>query len=200
MSYIGKTLFSIFAIFSIMLCVSNISFAGNDKDAEGFISNLSSEALKIIQSKNSEQIKMKKLEEKFNTAVDVNWMAKFAIAKFWKSMTDEQKKSYLEAYNHYLIKTYVPRFKEYNNQEIKILSTKDMGNDQYIVSTQIISVKGTEKNTINIGYRCKKSDGVFKIRDISGEDLSLLTTQRSEFSSVITNGGVDKLIKTLADK
>ena len=61
MSYIGKTLFSIFAIFSIMLCVSNISFAGNDKDAEGFISNLSSEALKIIQSKNSEQIKMKKI-------------------------------------------------------------------------------------------------------------------------------------------
>ena len=115
-------------------------------------------------------------------------------------MTDKQKEAYLKAYNHYLIKTYVPRFKEYNNEEIKITGTKDMGNEQYIVSTQITSKKSADKHTLNIGYRCKNTDGSFKIRDISGEDMSLLTTQRSEFASVVTNGGLDKLIQTLAEK
>ena len=114
-------------------------------------------------------------------------------------MTDHEKQDYLNAYKHYLIKTYVPRFKEYNNQSIKIVNTKDIGNGQYIVSTQITS-KDSEKHTINIGYRCKQEGDNFKIRDIIGEDVSLIATQRSEFSSVIGNGGIEKLIKTLMDK
>jgi phospholipid transport system substrate-binding protein len=200
MFYIQKICFNLLSIFLTIISISNISFASNDNTAEAFISNLSADALKIIQSKDSEETKMRILEDKFNSSVDVDWMAKFAIAKFWKSMTDKQKQAYLKAYNHYLIKTYVPRFKEYNNDEIKITGTKDMGSDQYVVSTQIITKKGPEKHTINIAYRCKNTDGSFKIRDISGEDISLLTTQRSEFASVVASGGIDKLIQTLATK
>lgn len=178
----------------------NQSFAESYKSAEDFIANLSHRTLQIIQSKDSENKKSVQLEKIFNDAVDVKWMAKFAIAKFWKSMSEKQKENYLKAYQYYLIKTYVPRFKEYNNQEIKIVGTKDIGNEQYIVSTQIVSMKGSEKNIINVGYRCKSSNGIYNIRDITGEDFSLLSTQRSEFSSIIAKNGIDKLIQILSEK
>ena len=157
--------------------------------------------LSIIKLEISEEQKATKLTEIFNEVVDMDWMAKFAIARVWRTMTNQQKKDYLIAYRNYLIKTYVPRFEEYNNQKIKILHTKDVGNDQYIVYTQIINAKdNSDKATIDIGYRCKKQGNDFRIRDIIGENFSLLTTQRSEFSSVIDKGGVDLLIKTLSAK
>lgn len=193
-----KSILSFLTVLIIIILQVSASFA--QSDVEVFISDLSSRTLKVIESKEAENKKVAKLEKIFVNAVDIQWMAKFAIAKIWKSMTNTQKDEYLKAYRHYLIKTYVPRFKEYNNQVIKITGSKDIGNDQYIVSTQILSVKGPEKTTINVGYRCKKSDSDFKIRDITGEDFSLLSTQRSEFSSVVAKSGIDGLIKTLNAK
>ena len=187
-------------ILVIVFLMTSLSFASDYKSSEDFISTLSSETLNIIKSRETEEKKSKKLEAIFDESVDSDWMAKFAIARFWKTMTDQEKKDYLNAYKHYLLKTYIPRFKEYNNQIIKIVNTKDMGNGQYMVSTQIITHKGTEKQTINIGYRCKQDGNTFKIRDIVGEDFSLLATQRSEFSSVIANSGIKELIKTLIAK
>jgi phospholipid transport system substrate-binding protein len=198
MSYFKNFRILFLAIILTLFSLIQQSFA--DSSPENFISSVSNQTLGVIRSKDSEKKKITRLEKIFNSSVDVDWMAKFAIAKFWKSMSPEQKKSYLAAYRKYLIKTYVPRFKEYNNQEIKITGTKDMGNGQYVVSTQIVTVKGGEKNTINISYRCKQDGDKFQIRDIIGEDFSLLATQRSEFASVVTSGGIDKLIKTLSEK
>lgn len=178
----------------------NIATADSGKAAEDFISSVSDKTLKIIQSKISEEKKITQLEGVFIESVDINWMAKFAIAKFWKNMSDGQKDQYLSAYKRYLIKTYVPKFKEYNHEVVKITGSKDIGNGQYQVMTQIIATKGSDKTTLNISYRCKEDAGIFKIRDITGEDFSLLSTQRSEFTAIIEKGGVDKLIATLENK
>ncbi len=198
----NKFLQFLIIIFSLLFFISNseVAFANNSKEAEEFISNISRRVLKIINSKALDDKKTKKLEEIFNDVVDMNWMSKFAIAKFWKNMSDDQKSQYLASYKKYLIKTYVPKFKEYNNQAVKIIGSKDLGNDQYQVMTQILATKGTEKTTINISYRCKKDKGSFKIRNITSEDFSLLSTQRSEFAAVIEKGGIDNLIKTLEKK
>lgn len=191
----------IFQIILMLFFALGTNYASaNYAPAENFISDLSTKALKIIESKEAENKKLVRLEEIFDQAVDTNWMAKFAISKFWKLMTDVEKQKYLQAYRHYLMKTYVPKFKEYNNQIIKITGSKDMGNNQYIVSTQIISNKGAERNVLNISYRCKEENNTFQIRDISGEDFSLLATQRAEFAAVVTKDGVGQLITMLAEK
>jgi phospholipid transport system substrate-binding protein len=164
---------------------------------EDFIQDISSQTIQIIEKKTNDKIKNDKLEEIFHQVMDLDWMAKFAIAKFWKNLSEQDKIAYLAAYRSYLVKAYVPKFKEYNNQKVKIISIKDLGNEQFQVATQIISKDG---QTINIGYRCKKEGENFKIRDITGEDFSLLTTQRADFSTIINNGGIEKLIKILLEK
>lgn len=190
----------ILLLIMFLLASHNIVNANSSESAEEFVKGVSDTVLKVIQSKIKEDKKTEQLEQLFVNTVDINWMAKFAVAKSWKNMSDEEKTQYLAAYKKYIIKTYVPRFKEYNNQVVKIIGSKDMGNSQYQVMTQIITNQGEEKTTINISYRCKESDGKFKIRDIIGEDFSLLATQRSEFAAVIEKGGIDKLIQTLLSK
>jgi phospholipid transport system substrate-binding protein len=194
-------LFIITLLSQLTLNTEAISAPNVSSAAESFISATSAKTLAIIKSNAIEEQKTKQLTAIFNEVVDIDWMAKFAVAKIWKTMTNVQKRAYLNAYHEYLIKTYVPRFSEYNNQEIKITNVKDIGNDQYIVSIQVISDKNNSDSiTINIGYRCKLYDDKFKIRDMIGENFSLLTTQRSEFASVVAKGGIDLLIKTLSAK
>lgn len=196
----NKFLQFLLIIFTITFTFNENIAIADSKQAEDFISNTSNRVLKVIESNISTDKKSKQLEAIFTDIVDIDWMAKFAIAKFWKTMSDVEKNQYLGAYKQYLIKIYVPKFKEYNNQVVKIVSAKDMSNGQYQVMTQIIAVKGSEKTTLNISYRCKEDNGKFQIRDIIGEDFSLLATQRSEFAAIIEKGGIDKLIQTLLNK
>jgi phospholipid transport system substrate-binding protein len=51
-----------------------------------------------------------------------------------------------------------------------------------------------------IDYRIHKVDKSYKIFDVIVEGVSLLTTQRTEFSSVINNKGIDYLINQLVEK
>ena len=56
-----------------------------------------------------------------------------------------------------------------------------------------------------VDYRVRESKNTkggsgYKIFDVIVEGVSLITTQRSEFASVITNNGIDYLIGQLAAK
>ena len=60
--------------------------------------------------------------------------------------------------------------------------------------------ESSEGQPILVDYRIHKVDASFKIFDVVVEGVSLLTTQRTEFSSVLTNKGMDYLINQLAQK
>ena len=100
-------------------------------------------------------------------------------------------------YKAYLSQTYVNKFTEYNDQKNKIISIKALNNNYYLATTEI----QMNDLKIEIAYRIKKlKDGKLKIRDIIGEGVSLITAQRSEFGSVLSNQGVDALIKLMEEK
>ncbi len=65
-----------------------------------------------------------------------------------------------------------------------------------------MQIKGSagDDAPVIVDYRVRGSNGCFKIFDVIIEDVSMITTQRSEFNSVIGNKGIDYLITQLASK
>jgi phospholipid transport system substrate-binding protein len=53
---------------------------------------------------------------------------------------------------------------------------------------------------VPIDYQMRKTDGGWKIYDITVEGISLVLTYRSEFDQVVKQEGIDGLIKRLASK
>jgi len=49
-------------------------------------------------------------------------------------------------------------------------------------------------------YRLHNKTGDWKVFDVSVDGVSLVKTYRSSFTSIIKDGGIDKLIETLAVK
>ena len=106
--------------------------------------------------------------------------------------------SYLVLFEDLIVGTYANRFKNYSNEKLAVYGTTSRG--------QIVIVKShleqDSQKPIRVDWRVKFPDGKYKIFDIVVEGISMIQTQRSEFSSVIRrNGGkVSDLLTALRQK
>lgn len=182
----------------IILCsfATNSADAGQDK-AEVFVSHLIDKVLKIVKDKDrSTEEKEAELVSIFNEAVDAEWMGRFALGKYWRTLTSQQQKDYLDSYRDFLVYSYVPRFREYSDHSVTITGTRQENSD-YTVET-IIESNGDAP--VKVDYRLAAHGKKLKIIDINAEGVSLITTQRSEFASVISRESVDAFIEKITSR
>ena len=99
------------------------------------------------------------------------------------------------------MQTYASRFTEYTSGSFKITSTRDDGDGEFFVSMEV-STGEPNSEPVFVDYRVREASGKnkFAVFDIIVEGVSMITTQRSEFASVITNHDVDYLISQMASK
>lgn len=177
--------------------VSIVNSSSTAKQAESFVAEVADKAVNIIQSSQSESEKFSELSQLFLKNVDTVWMARFALGSSWRRLTETQKSEYTKLYQDFLIKTYVPNFKKYNSDKINITGGEAIGNGQFKVSTVINSANA---HHINVIYMIHYQDNTPQIFDIIVEGVSLITTQRAEFTSIIQQNGFQALVSELQSK
>jgi phospholipid transport system substrate-binding protein len=192
------------ALFLFMCALAAIIFLGQAQaassasGAKSYVESLSNQVINLLQSKVGDKEKEKKLSAIFENAVDTEWMGRFVMGQHYRKLTEDQKARYLELYKKYLLQSYVPRFREYTGEKIKINSVRDDKGQEFFVQTEILHPNG-EASTL-VDYRLRKQGEGYKIIDIIGEGISLITTQRSDFGGAITQGGVDAFLQKLQAK
>lgn len=183
----------------LTLLLSIIWIAPNSQasvgQAEKFVSNLTDNALQVITDNqlNATQ-KESELAKLFIRSVDTQWIGRFVLGKYWKGASEEQRVAYLDLYQKFLIGNYVPKFREYNNEKIIILSVTSQEDNEYRVQSEIARLN---QPAIKVDYMVRQKGDHFVIFDIVAEGVSLVTTQRSEFGSVISRKGLAYLIERL---
>lgn len=166
--------------------------------ADNFVKDVSKSVIQILNEKGSQADKQKKLTEMFQNTMDIDWIARFVLGKFWKGMSEKDQQEYMKNYKDYITASYVPVFKDYNGQSLTIKSVKDIGKDSYLVVTDIQSANSDVPYRVE--YRIKLTSSGYKIRDIIAEGVSMITTQRSEFATIASSSGVDALNSQLKRK
>ena len=199
MSNIVKLIKKIFISLSLIIMFLPLSIAEEKQELIKFVNNTAKQVILVIESTNTNSQKEQKLRDIFCNSVDITWMAKFALGKYYKKINQTQLEEYLVAYKNFMISTYVSKFSEYNGVNFDIESVKYISNSQYIVNTKILNKKYTSKY-INIAYRIKMTNNHFLIRDIVAEDISLILGQRSDFNSIISKESIASLIQRLREK
>jgi len=174
--------------------------AGSGAAATKYVESLGNQAIGIIaNAKLNKQQKQTKLEKIFSDNVDIPWVGRFVMGRFWKQATPEQQKNYLREYEKFIITHYASRFAEYSGGKFNVTNTKIDSPDEYTVSMQMLS---NEKNAepVLVDYRVRASGGSYKVFDVIVEGVSMITTQRSEFGAVLNDKGIDYLTTQLANK
>lgn len=129
---------------------------------------------------------------------DFERMTRLAVGRNWRQASDAQKQSLVKEFRTLLVRTYSNSLTAYRNQTIEVKPTKLAAADtEATVRTQVIQPGGP---AIPIDYSMEKVDGGWKVFDVVIDGVSLVTTYRGSFSEQIQKGGVDGLVKTLAER
>ncbi len=169
--------------------------------AEAFVKQVTENGVEdIINAKISMQEKDARFEKLFNSALDLNYIGKFVLGRYWKTATKQQQDNFIAAYRAMNIKTWSRRFDEFKGKRFIFHGTSPSNSaNQVFVNTTVPMDQGEPAKVV---WRVKQSGDKFKIVDIIIENVSLAITARNEYTAYIKNnpGGVDALIQDLKNK
>lgn len=175
--------------------------SAKSNDAENYINDLAYRVISILKQTNlNEKTKEAQLNAVFLKNVDTKWIARFSMGKYWRTITPKQQAEYSDLFSTYLIDLYVPNFRKYTGNEVRVINSTEFRPKEFLVQTELTDP--LNKNPIKINYMISQKDGLenFIIFDIIAEGVSLITTQRSEINSVMENQGFDALLSLLKKK
>jgi len=158
--------------------------------ARAFVEDVSKRAIDIISDKNASKAEREaQFAKLLDETADMERIAAFALGQYLRTPTPEQKSEYLSLVKTFIVKVYVTRLSDYNDEKLDILSAKTKGDKQAIVQSEIKFTNGREPVTVD--WWLIKNDGDFKIFDVNVVGIWLAQEQRSTFTSVIRNNGGD---------
>jgi phospholipid transport system substrate-binding protein len=138
------------------------------------------------------------VESKLLPNFDFTRMTALAMGRNWRQATPEQQQRLTAEFRSLLVRTYAGALNQYRDQQIsyKPLRAEDKATD-VIVRTEVVR---PGQQPVQIDYGMEKSGDSWKSYDVIVGGVSLVTNYRDEFNEQIRSGGIDGLIRTLADK
>ncbi|HYM47618.1 MAG TPA: ABC transporter substrate-binding protein, partial [Burkholderiaceae bacterium] len=102
-----------------------------------------------------------------------------------------------EEFKILLVRTYAGALTQVKDQTVQLKPFRAAAEDTEVLVRTEIKGKG---DPIQLDYRLEKGDAGWKIYDINILGVWLVENYKSQFSSQVNAGGVDSLIKTLAER
>jgi phospholipid transport system substrate-binding protein len=165
-----------------------------------FVQSTVNRAAKTLGGSLTKEERVEKLKEIASETVDIQGIGYYTLGAYRKNINDEVIKKYEILFEQYFLKSFASRLAEYSNPEIDVVSKKKLNENYTMVSSILVSTE--QRPEVKIDWRIYTKDPENpKIRDLIIEGLSLVRTQREEFSSIIqgNDGDINALLVVLKD-
>ena len=165
-----------------------------------FVQSTVNRASEALNNKFSKEEKIAKLKAIAKETVDITGIGFYTLGSYRKSINDEQKKEYSNLFEQYFLKSFASRLAEYSNPEIEVSSKKKLNENYTMVSSVLVATEQRPEVKIDWRVYTKNPENPL-IRDLIIEGLSLVRTQKEEFSSIIqsNDGDINALFSTLKE-
>jgi phospholipid transport system substrate-binding protein len=139
------------------------------------------------------------VEAKVLPHFDFTRMTRLAMGKHWGKAGPDQQERLVKEFRTLLVRTYSNALTTYRDETIRVepLRGNESGED---VTVKTLVIQGRGQQPVPIDYSMHKTQEGWKVYDVTVAGVSLVTNYRSTFNSQVRDGGVDKLIDTLAEK
>ncbi|MCB9931357.1 MAG: ABC transporter substrate-binding protein [Alphaproteobacteria bacterium] len=176
----------------LLTVTSAFAKATNPSD---LIKGVTEQAITILQNTQPYSDERKQqLQQLFRTSMDLPFVGRFVMGRYWRTMSPEQKAAYTEAFDRYVLTVYAGRLNEYSGESIQVTESRKVDEQDTIVGSQLMR---QNKAPVSLEWRVRQNGGEAKVIDVAVEGVSMALTQRQEFASILQREGVDGLIKQL---
>ena len=185
----------IFFFISIILLISSNSNSA-ESNAEAFVLKLTDEAKIIFNDKSlNKDSRLKKLNDLSSKYLDLDALASYTLGDYREKATNSERENFNKLFREYFIKNMSSKLNDFADQDLKIIDSKKINDNNIIVSTKVFSKKDAQE--IAVEWRIYIKDSKLLARDLVVEGLSLARTQKEEFSSIIVSKGFVGVITAL---
>ena len=185
----------IFFFISFILLISSNSNSA-ESNAEAFVLKLTDEAKIIFNDKSlNKDSRLKKLNDLSSKYLDLDALASYTLGDYREKATNSERENFNKLFREYFIKNISSKLNDFADQDLKIIDSKKINENNIIVSTKVFSKKDAQE--IAVEWRIYIKDSKLLARDLVVEGLSLARTQKEEFSSIIASKGFVGVISAL---
>ena len=187
-------------IFILLILLSLNGVYAKSVEPNVFVQSTVNRASAILTKNISKEDKMHELKLIAKDTVDIKGIGLYTLGSFRKNLSESQKNEYSSLFENYFLKTFSSRLSEYTNPKIEVTDKKVLNKNYTIVNSVLVGT--SERPEVKIDWRIytKNPDNPL-IRDLIIEGLSLVRTQKEEFSSILNsnNGDINSLFKVLEE-
>ena len=126
---------------------------------------------------------------------DTEYAARLVLGQSWRNATPEQRKRFVEAFYHSLLRNYGAALVDFTGDRFVILPYKgDSGDTTATVRTE---VKRSSGDKVPVNFSLRKTPEGWKAWDVVIEGISYVKSFRTDFASEIQQKGLDDVIARL---
>ena len=173
--------------------------AGSFPESQKFIEDFGNEAIESLTENGlTDQVRMDRFRNLYKKDFATGAIVRFVLGPYWKKSSKEDRKTFAKLLEDYVVISYAPKWKHYSGETFSVYDSIEESSKIILVRSDVTPNEGT---SIKLDWRVR-NDNPFRIYDIAVEGVSMIVTQRSEFMSVIKNGGgtIAPLITALEEK
>lgn len=162
-------------------------------DAKAWVNDKGRELLDTFNEPNLAE-KYRRLDKLFVEYVDLDYISKFVVGKYWRQMSPEQQKRYQEIFKRYALGVYKGfplSFEQKINFEVNSVQSEK---DYTDVTTSIVLEEkkdNQQPQTFLVVFRLVEVEGGYKIIDLKFAESSLILSYRSRFYELFANDDGD---------
>ena len=126
---------------------------------------------------------------------DTEYSARLVLGQTWRTATPDQRKRFVDAFYHSLLRNYGAALVDFTADRFIILPYKGDPNDT--MATVRTEVKRSSGEKVPVNFSLRKTDGVWKAWDVVIEGISYVKSFRTDFGAEIQAKGLDEVINRL---
>lgn len=167
--------------------------------AQRMIQDVGAEVLAVLRDGALDnQQKFDRLVALLDGPIDLEIIARLILARHWRSASEAQRSEYVALFRAFALDNLASRLHVYDGQDFEIVGAQAVNERDAVVATR---VTGGGRQPLKVDWRVRELDDASLVAiDVIVEGVSLIVTQRSEFSSVIERRGMDGLLAELRQR
>ncbi len=190
----SKKFLKLIIFFLSVFCWENASASMTEKDVRAWAQDKGERLLNTFNMKNAEE-KYAALDELFLNHVDLDYVGKFVVGKYWKEMSPEQQQQYLPLFKRYALGLYKTFPLDFDVSKIiyEITRVEIRGNEAEVSAVVDVGkiMGGQQSSVIPFSLRIRDNGGQLQIIDIKLAESSLILSYRGKFYGMIAANDED---------
>lgn len=185
-----------------VLAASATGAGASNQAAEDSVRRLVEEIVRLVSAGRLDRDRnLRQLAEVIDREADLDRLGRMVLGRHWRTMTAAQQEEYEQLFREMMLRRFAGYLEAYGRDDVeatdgeafRITGSQEISQGDIVVSSE---VHPPDREPLDVKWRLRGEDHPVII-DVVVENVSLLISQRSEFSSVIERDGVDGLLAEL---